>query len=290
MKNPYIFNIQKFSVHDGPGIRTTVFFKGCPLRCLWCHNPESQHSQPEWMLKKAESVVEKELAGGFENTAEAEAAGAAEKLICMADRADLVGKQYSVPELVKLLKKDQIFYDQSGGGVTLSGGEVMVQDMDYILALLQALDRQGISVVIDTCGCAPTERFEKVLPYTELFLYDLKMINGEKHLKYTGVSNELILKNLKYLSDRGARIELRMIMVSGVNMEDEDIRRTLDWLKRKAIKVEKIALLPYHDFGRDKYRKLLRACTQNFEKPAEAELLRAKEMLEAGGYTVEIHN
>lgn len=262
MKNPHIFNIQKFSVHDGPGIRTTVFFKGCPLRCLWCHNPESQNSQQEWMLKNPS----------------------------LDELNELVGKQYSVTELVRFLKKDQIFYDQSGGGVTLSGGEVMVQDMDYILALLQALDRQGISVVIDTCGCAPTERFDKVLPYTELFLYDLKMINEEKHQKYTGVSNELILKNLKYLSDRGARIELRMIMVSGVNMEDEDIRQTLEWLKQEAIKVEKIALLPYHDFGRDKYRKLSRECTQNFEKPTQEQLLRVKELLESGGYIVDIHS
>lgn len=301
MKNPYIFNIQKFSVHDGPGIRTTVFFKGCPLHCLWCHNPESQKPGQEWMLKKAASDEAAELTGKAEIDEAAKMAGTMEKTeidevaenvktIELAKIAELVGKQYSVTELVKLLKKDQIFYDQSGGGVTLSGGEVMVQDMDYILALLQALDRQGISVVIDTCGCAPTERFEKVLPYTELFLYDLKMINDEKHQKYTGVSNELILKNLKYLSDRKARIELRMIMVRGVNMEDEDIVRTLEWLKKEAIKVEKIALLPYHDFGRDKYRKLSRECTQNFEKPGEEHLLHVKEMLESGGYIVDIHS
>ena len=288
MKNPYTFNIQKFSVHDGPGIRTTVFFKGCPLRCLWCHNPESQKSGQEWMLKKAASNEAAEN-GAMEKT-EIDEAVENVKTIELAKIAELVGKQYSVTELVKLLKKDQIFYDQSGGGVTLSGGEVMVQDMDYILALLLALDRQGISVVIDTCGCAPTERFEKVLPYTELFLYDLKMIDEEKHQKYTGVSNELILRILKYLSDRGARIELRMIMVSGVNMEDEDIAQTLQWLRKESIKVEKIALLPYHDFGRDKYRKRSREWTQNFEKPSEEQLLRVKELLESGGYSVDIHS
>lgn len=255
---PYIFNIQKFSVHDGPGIRTTVFFKGCPLRCQWCHNPESQRMEPEVMMGNEQ-------------------------------KEKLVGTSYSVCELVKLLKRDQIFYDQSGGGVTLSGGEVMVQNMEYVLELVKALDREGISVVIDTCGFAPTEHFAKLLPYTELFLYDLKMMNDEKHQKHTGVSNELILKNLKYLSDQGTKIELRMIMVKDVNMSSEDILLVVDWLKQEQIKVSKITLLPYHDFGRDKYRQLSRECTQNFDKPTDEELERVKQMLERGGFVVDVH-
>lgn len=255
---PYIFNIQKFSVHDGPGIRTTVFFKGCPLRCQWCHNPESQRMEPEVMIGNNQ-------------------------------KEKLVGTSYSVRELVKLLKKDQIFYDQSGGGVTLSGGEVMVQNMEYVLELVKALDREGISVVIDTCGFAPTEHFAKLLPYTELFLYDLKMMNDEKHQKHTGVSNELILKNLKYLSDQGTKIELRMIMVKDVNMSSEDILLVVDWMQREQIKVSKITLLPYHDFGRDKYRQLSRECTQNFDKPTDEELERVKQMLERGGFVVDVH-
>lgn len=255
---PYIFNIQKFSVHDGPGIRTTVFFKGCPLRCQWCHNPESQRMEPEVMIGNNQ-------------------------------KEKLVGTSYSVRELVKLLKKDQIFYDQSGGGVTLSGGEVMVQNMEYVLELVKALDREGISVVIDTCGFAPTEHFAKLLPYTELFLYDLKMMNDEKHQKHTGVSNELILKNLKYLSDQGTKIELRMIMVKDVNMSSDDILSVAEWLKQEQIKVSKITLLPYHDFGRDKYRQLSRECTQNFDKPTDEELERVKQMLERGGFVVDVH-
>lgn len=255
---PYIFNIQKFSVHDGPGIRTTVFFKGCPLRCQWCHNPESQSMKQEIMIGNDQ-------------------------------KEKLVGTSYSVRELVKLLKKDQIFYDQSGGGVTLSGGEVMVQNMEYVLELVKALDREGISVVIDTCGFASIEHFAKLLPYTELFLYDLKVLNDEKHQKYTGVSNELILQNLKYLSDQGAKIELRMIMIKEVNMSSEDILPVINWLKQEQIKVSKITLLPYHDFGRDKYRQLSRECTQNFEKPTDEELERVKQMLERGGFLVDIH-
>ena len=201
-----------------------------------------------------------------------------------------VGTEYSIPELVKLLKKDQIFYDQSGGGVTLSGGEVMVQDMDYVLDLVKALERQGISVVIDTSGYAPRENFEKILPYTELFLYDLKLIDDEKHRKYTGVSNQRILENLKFLSDQGAAVELRMIMVPDINMEETDIAAVVQWLKKEKIKLKKITLLPYHDFGRDKYRQLSRECTQNFQKPEMAELEHVKDVLKSGGYAVEIHS
>ncbi len=247
---PYIFNIQKFSLHDGPGIRTTVFFKGCPMKCLWCHNPESQKFEPELQF----------------------------------------GQQYTLRELVKLLKKDQIFYDQSGGGVTLSGGEVMAQDMDYIVELLKILNREGITVAIDTSGYASTKNYTKVLPYTELFLYDLKMIDDEKHQRYTGVSNKQISANLKYLSEQGSRIELRMIMVKGVNMADEDITETISWLQKEQIKITGITLLPYHDFGRDKYRKLNRECTQNFEKPSEEELNHIKKLLENSGYKVTIQN
>ena len=247
---PYIFNIQKFSLHDGPGIRTTVFFKGCPMKCLWCHNPESQKFEPELNF----------------------------------------GQRYTVRELVKLLKKDQIFYDQSGGGVTLSGGEVMARDMDYIVELLKAMAREGISVAIDTSGFAPAENFSKVLPYTDLFLYDLKMIDDEKHQKYTGVSNKTVLGNLKYLSDRGARIELRMIMVKDVNMSEEDIAEAITWLQKEQIKLKGITLLPYHDFGRDKYNKLNRECTQNFNKPLEEDLERVKRTLEQSGYIITIHS
>lgn len=253
-----IFNIQRFSIHDGPGIRTTVFFKGCPLRCRWCHNPESQNFAPEPMTDREGKV-------------------------------ELVGKACSAEELLTIIKKDQIFYDQSGGGVTLSGGEVMAQDMAEVEALLKALSEQGISAAIDTCGFASRENFERVLPYAALFLYDLKLMDEEKHRQYTGVSNALILQNLKFLSDRGAPIELRMILVGGVNTAQEDMLKTARWLKENQIRLEKITFLPYHEFGRDKYARLSRECTQNFEKPTEEELRRAKEILESAGYPVEVN-
>lgn len=201
-----------------------------------------------------------------------------------------VGEYYTVRELIKLLKKDQIFYDQSGGGVTLSGGEVMAQDMDYVEEVLKALNREGISAAIDTSGYGKAEDFERILPYTDLFLYDLKTIKDEVHKKYTGVSNERILENLKYLSGRGASIELRMIMVKDVNMDQETIEETIQWLKKENIKLNGISILPYHDFGREKYKKLHRECTQNFEKPSEEELIYVKKLLETAGYPVKIHS
>ena len=164
----------------------------------------------------------------------------------------------------------------------------MAQDMDYIVEILQELEREGISVVIDTSGFASTENFARVLPYTDLFLYDLKMIDDEKHQRYTGVSNKQVLTNLKYLSELGARIELRMIMVKGVNMAQEDITEAISWIRKEQIRLSGITLLPYHDFGRDKYRRLNRECTQNFEKPSEEDLNHIKNMLEDSGYKVTI--
>lgn len=257
MNTPCIFNIQKFSIHDGPGIRTTIFFKGCPLRCLWCHNPEGQRYQAEPMLDKDE-------------------------------KKEQIGQYYSIPELVKQVQADQIFYDQSGGGVTLSGGEVMTQDMDYVETLCRELQRVGISVVIDTCGYAPKENFTRILPYTDLFLYDLKCIDSLQHEKYVGVPNQLILDNLKYLSDQGARIDLRLILVDHVNTSDELIHGIGRWLQEQAIAIERITLLPYHDFGRDKYKKLGRYCTQNFEKPNEKTVEKIQSFFKSAGYCVNI--
>lgn len=257
MEIPYIFNIQKFSVHDGPGIRTTVFFKGCPINCLWCHNPESQNYNSEEM-KNADGKIE------------------------------IIGKQYSIKELVKKLSKDQIFYDQSGGGVTLSGGEVMTQNIDYIEKLIKELNRIGISVAIDTSGIGPTENFEKIIAYTDIFLYDIKFLDNELHKKYTGSSNEQVLKNLLYLNEKNANINLRLIILKNINDNEEYINKLIIFLKENNINIENINLLPYHDFGRDKYIKLNRDCTQNFEKPEEEVLENLKEILEKNNYKVSI--
>jgi pyruvate formate lyase activating enzyme len=257
MKIPTIFNIQKFSVHDGPGIRTTIFFKGCPIRCLWCHNPESQNYQPELMATKD---------GKFEE----------------------IGQQYTIQELVKKVQSDQLFYDQSGGGVTFSGGEVMTQPMDYIEELAKQIKRLGISLMIDTCGVAPLENYQRILPYADGFLYDLKFNNSQLHKQYVGAGNELVKENLKYISDHGGHIYLRLILLAGINDSLETIAETSTWLMENQIKVAAINLLPYHDFGRDKYQRLGRACTQNFTAPSQDRLNEITGFLENAGYQVRV--
>ncbi|GCF94991.1 pyruvate formate lyase-activating protein [Enterococcus florum] len=256
-KKPTIFNIQKFSTHDGPGIRTTIFFKGCPIRCEWCHNPESQVFAPETMLNKY-------------------------------GKEEVIGKEYSLRELVKKIQADQIFYDQSGGGVTFSGGEVMAQNIEYVVKLAKECHRLGISVAIDTCGVAPTENYTKVLPYVDLFLYDLKFIDSQLHYQLTGAGNELVLANLKYLSDQKAEIDLRLILLGEVNTDEATAEKILGWLDEQKIHVSEISLLPYHDFGRDKYKRLNRECTQNFVKPTDEQVESVQKVYESAGYQVTI--
>jgi pyruvate formate lyase activating enzyme len=224
---------------------------------MWCHNPESQRYEPELMKNKD-------------------------------GKEEMIGRQYAIKELVKIVQADQIFYDQSGGGVTLSGGEVMTQDMDYVEKLARELQRVGISVAIDTCGVVPPDNYKRILPYTDLFLYDLKLIDPQMHKKYTGVSNDLILENLKLISSHEGKINLRLILINDVNADDESICGISSWLEEQNISIESINLLPYHDFGRDKYHNLNRECTQNFKKPGDERINEIKQYFEKAGYAVKI--
>lgn len=266
--NNIITNIQKFSIHDGDGIRTSVFFKGCPLKCRWCHNPETQRYQPEM-------EVDREKCAGC-GTCEKVCPNGALKMIdghpvldkdtcklcgkctnyCPAGVREIIGYTYSVKALVKELMKDQMFYEESGGGVTLSGGEVMTMDFDYILAVAKELKHQDISLAIDTCGYAPYERFEKLLPYVDTFLYDVKVMDPEVHKEYMGVDNTLILDNLVKLAAAGARIYIRIPTIKEVNGTEENMKETIKFLKEHDIQPAQINLLPYHNTGSGKYSKL----------------------------------
>lgn len=271
MDYPYVINIQKYSIHDGDGIRTTVFFKGCPLSCLWCHNPESQRFQKE-VLYNAEKCVgcfacvqdcpQKAIhpGGGFVLTdcKRCSACGVCTES-CLYEAREIAGKTYEVNELIRELEKDRMFYEQSGGGITLSGGEVMAQPMEYLEELVTRLHRLGYHIAVDTCGYAPYERFERILPYVDLFLYDIKAMDHEKHKELTGVGNALILENLKKLSNAGANIYLRLPLVEGKNAADDDVLAIIDFLKAGGIRVGQINLLPYHNTGKSKYARLNRA-------------------------------
>ena len=266
MKN--ITNIQKFSVHDGDGIRTSVFFKGCPLKCQWCHNPETQRYERELecdpekctgcgacaricpnqaiTMKEGKPVLNREactLCGKCEN-------------FCPAGIREVVGREYTVKELVKELMKDQIFYEDSGGGVTFSGGEVMTMDLEYLIAAAKELRRQDVTLTIDTCGYVPYEKFQAILPYTDTFLYDIKVMDSELHKQYMGVDNKLILENLIRLARDGARIYIRIPVVKEVNGNERNMRETIAFLKEHDIHPPQINLLPYHDTGSGKYPKL----------------------------------
>jgi pyruvate formate lyase activating enzyme len=194
-------------------------------------------------------------------------------------KEELIGKDYSVHELVKKIQADQIFYDQSVGGVTFSGGEVMAQNMDYVVELAKECQRLGITVAIDTCGVAPTENYRRILPYADLFLYDLKFIDSHNHQLYTGAGNQLVLENLRFLSEQQAEINLRLILLDEINAEELDAEEVIAWLAKEKIHVSEISLLPYHDFGRDKYERLKRVCTQNFIKPADEKVARLQKNL-----------
>lgn len=267
MKN--ITNIQKFSIHDGDGIRTTVFFKGCPLKCEWCHNPETQRFEKEMEVDGEKCTGCGTCAsvcpnGAVRMTEDHRPAwdpkactfcGKCENF-CPAGSREIVGREYTVKELTKELMKDQMFYEESGGGVTFSGGEVMSMDMDFILAMAKELKRQDVTLTIDTCGYVPYERFEKILPYVNTFLYDVKVMDPELHKKYMGTDNKLILENLVRLSQDGARIYIRIPTIKEVNGNEENMKETIAFLKQHDIHPAGVNLLPYHDTGSGKYAKL----------------------------------
>ena len=266
MKN--ITNIQKFSIHDGDGIRTTVFFKGCPLKCEWCHNPETQKFEKEMQVDREKCTGCGACAAVCPNGAihmeEGRPILDAEDCVfcgkctrfCPTGAREVIGQEYTVKELVKELMKDQMFYEESGGGVTLSGGEVMSMDMDYLLAVAKELKRQDVTLTIDTCGFVPYEKFQELLPYVNTFLYDVKVMDPELHKKYMGTDNALILENLVRLAKDGARIYIRIPTVKEVNGNEENMKETIAFLQEHDIHPAQINLLPYHDTGSGKYRKL----------------------------------
>ena len=265
---PCIIHIQKYSIHDGDGIRSTVFFKGCPLSCLWCHNPESKHYDPELFTyynrctgcgvcimacpQHAIAVTDGKMTT---NRSLCTTCGACIEL-CPNNAREVIGKQFTVNELIKELEKDRQFYEDSGGGITLSGGEVMAQkQMDYIEELCQKLYKKGYHINIDTCGLAPYENFQRLLPFINTFLYDIKLMNETDHRKFTGAGNTLILENLSRLSKDGANINLRIPVISGVNDYPDFFLELISYLKN-TVTLSKINLLPYHATGKTKYDNL----------------------------------
>lgn len=240
-----IFDIIRSSFVDGPGIRTTVFFKGCNLRCEWCHNPESQSPRREIFFYKDRCT----RCGRCDSLTVDD-----ESFLCFNDAKEICGREYTVDEVMSEVVKDTSYYDNSNGGVTFSGGECMLQT-DFLCEILRRCKEKGIATAIDTAGHIPFESFEKVIPYTDLFLYDVKTMDCDAHKRYTGVDNRLILENLERLLKSNVPVWVRVPIVSGVNDSVEEMGKIKAFFDKNGYP-EKIELLPYHAMGEHKYEAL----------------------------------
>ena len=266
MTHGLIFDIKKYSIHDGPGIRTTIFFKGCPLSCWWCHNPESQSSQREVILHENRCIRCGACIAACPQHAIAWLDGEpiTDRAVCQrcgtcinecyAEVRQIVGREMTVDLVMAEIEPDLAFYDESQGGVTFSGGEPLLQ-RDFLLALLQACKANELHTAIDTSGFASWETFDQIRPFTDLFLYDLKLIDDDRHREFTGVTNQPILRNLQDLSALGHSIVIRIPIVPGLNDDDESIRQLAEFIAALPRR-HPIDLLPYHHIAVDKYLRL----------------------------------
>jgi pyruvate formate lyase activating enzyme len=260
-----IFSVKRYSVHDGPGIRVTFFMKGCPLSCWWCHNPEGISPEPE-------DVVQTEKVG--------------EKEFFVKEKA---GKYYSADDIMEILEKEKIFISESKGGVTFSGGEPLLQ-FEFLLDALKRCKSAGFHTAVDTSGYAKTENYLSIIPYTDLFLFDIKHLDDSKHVEYTGVSNDLIMKNLKLILGSGKEVMIRIPVVPRFNDDPanlESLRRFVKESKNSYLK--KINLLPYHRIGASKYKKFNIPYRMNgVEPPSPARMKELKQYFEETGIKVKI--
>lgn len=264
MNKAFIFDIQRNSFVDGPGIRTTVFFKGCNLKCAWCHNPESQSAKPQMMFYKDKCAGCGKCKGVCTyNLENCDLCGKC-ALYCPVDARKVCGKEYTVDDVFNEIIKDKAYYDNSGGGVTFSGGECMLQ-IDFLLEILKKCKENGIHTAVDTAGHIPFKSFEKILPYTDLFLYDIKVFDPIKHNEYVGVCNYQILENLKKLLSSSSKIWIRIPIITGVNDSIEEMEKIKDFLNTYG-KPEEVELLPYHAMGEHKYSAIGRE-TKRFVAP-----------------------
>jgi len=259
-----VSNIQRFSLDDGPGIRTTIFLKGCNLKCKWCHNPEciEDSSEIEFFITKCTACGRCSQACAYH--AKIDGTGKMDRTLCRRcgqcidvcynEALELVGEEKTVDDLMKIIRKDIPYYRESKGGVTISGGEPILQ-VAFLEAILKACKAEGLHTAVDTAGCVSGDYFRKIYRDVDLFLFDIKMLDPVKHMKYTGVDNGVILSNLNLLHELGVGVHVRIPIIKGINDDLEELRQIAEMVSGMK-NIHRVKLLPYHSYGEAKYQAL----------------------------------
>lgn len=308
---PLIFDIRRYSINDGPGIRITIFMKGCPLRCAWCHNPESQSPEVQKLYTASKCIGAQDCIEVCPNNAltltpegivtDTEACNLCGKCAeaCPSKAIEMSGKLYGVEDLMRIIERERVHIEHSNGGVTFSGGEPLMHS-EFLIEMLKACGEKGLHRAVDTCGFASTETLLEVAKHTDLFLYDLKLMDPFQHKKWTGVENRLILKNLKVLAETGASINIRIPFIKNVNSGVEEVTKMAEFVaglqltKNRGMEITTpgsllVNLLPYHNIASGKYKKLeMFYDSAAMDEPTAEDLKTASEIFGKYGIEVEI--
>lgn len=297
---PLIFDVKRYAISDGPGIRIAIYFKGCPLRCAWCHNPESQSPKVQKLYTASKCIGAQDCIevcpenaltltrdGIVTDYEKCTLCGKCAEA-CPTKAIEMSGKLYDTDELMQIIERERVHIEHSDGGVTFSGGEPLMHP-DFLIEMLKTCGEKGLHRAVDTCGFAPTETLLEVVKHTDLFLYDLKMLDFSLHKKWTGKNNHLILDNLKALAAAGANINIRIPFIGNVNTGENEVRAMAEFVAALPGKKPEVNLLPYHNIAQNKYNKLgHKYNSEEMREPTEDEIGFAKSIFSEKGMKVEI--